>query len=105
MADVMMLYVTCTDQDEAMKIARALVDERLAACANILAPHTAVYRWQGEVESGPETAMLVKTSSDKTAQATERIKRLHSYDLPCVVAWPVADGNPDFLTWVQGEVA
>jgi periplasmic divalent cation tolerance protein len=105
MAEIAMLYVTCTDHDEALRIARTLVDEKLIACANILAPHTAVYRWEGKVETGPETAMIMKTSSDKTARVTERIKRLHSYDVPCVVAWPVADGNPDFLTWVQDEVA
>lgn len=105
MDQVVLLYVTCADHDEALRIARALVDERLIACANVLAPHTAVYRWDGKVETGPEVAVLLKTVAGKTEAVTERVKALHSYSLPCVVALPVGGGNPAFLDWVNGEVA
>ncbi|HZD25753.1 MAG TPA: divalent-cation tolerance protein CutA [Alphaproteobacteria bacterium] len=105
MAEPVLLYVTCADDAEARRIARALVDERLIACANVLAPHTAVYRWEGEVEEGPEVGMLMKTTAALTARVSERVKALHSYTLPCVVELPIRGGNPDFLDWIGSEVA
>ena len=103
MDDRAVLYVTCGSHDEALKIGRALVEERLAACANILSPHTAVYRWEGALQQDAETGLLLKTRGDLVDRATARIKALHGYTVPCVVALPIVGGNPDFLAWIGAE--
>lgn len=105
MSALALLYVTCANHQEALRIARALVEEKLVACANILPQHTAVYSWEGEVRDEPEVAMLLKTRADRTATVSERIKSMHSYSVPCVVALPIQGGNPEFLLWIGQEVA
>ena len=85
-------------------MARSLVNERLVACANILGKMTSIYQWQGALEEQEEVAVLLKTRRDLTDAVTERIKSLHSYDLPCVISLLIQGGNPDFLSWLQGEV-
>ena len=104
MEELTLLYMTCADRGEAKAIARTLVDERLVACANILGEMTSIYQWQGALEEQEEVAVLLKTRHDLTVAVTERIKTLHSYDLPCVISLPIQGGNPDFLSWLQGEV-
>ena len=96
--------MTCGDRGEAKAIARTLVNERLVACANILGKMTSIYQWQGALEEQEEVAVLLKTRRDLTDAVTERIKSLHSYDLPCVISLLIQGGNPDFLSWLQGEV-
>lgn len=103
--DACLVYVTASDQAEAEKIARIMVEEKLAACANILGPITSVYRWQGEVRQDSEVALLLKTVEGHVAKLIERVKAVHSYDCPCVVAWPLSAGNPAFLTWIGDETA
>jgi periplasmic divalent cation tolerance protein len=100
---IVTIYATFADLDEARRIARALVDERLAACANILAPCTAIYRWQGAVEEAQEVPALFKTGADLAPQLMERIAQLHSYDLPAAVAWPIAGTLPAYADWVATE--
>ena len=104
MEELTLLYVTCANADEAKAIARALVGDRLVACANILGSMTSVYRWEGEVAEQEEVAMLLKTRRDMTVHVAERVKSLHSYDLPCVIGLPIQGGNPDFLAWLHREV-
>ena len=104
MEDASLLYVTCANAAEAKAIAHTLVADRLVACANILGPMTSVYRWEGAVTEDEEVAMILKTRRDMTVHVTERIKDLHSYDLPCVVSLPIQGGNLDFLAWLNGEV-
>jgi periplasmic divalent cation tolerance protein len=101
--DCVALYVTCGSREEALKLGRALVEERLAACANVLAPHTAIYRWQGALQEDAELGLLLKTRRALVVRATARIKALHSYSTPCVVAFPIVGGNPDFLAWIAAE--
>ena len=98
-----MIYVTTSSPQEALRIGRAVVADRLAACANVLPGITSVYRWQGEVQEDGETALILKTRSDLVERLTTRVKELHSYDCPCVVALPIAGGNPDFLQWIAEE--
>lgn len=98
---VLSVYVTAADADEARRIGRALVEENLAACVNVLAPHTAIYRWQGKLEEGAECAFLAKTTAGRFDALRARIRALHSYDLPCIVAFPAEAGDPDFLDWVR----
>ena len=99
------VYVTCGDKEEAKSIAGTIVTERLAACANLIPGMTSVYRWQGEIEEGEETVLILKTQASLVDRLTERVRALHSYDCPCVVALPVAGGNPAFLDWITEETA
>lgn len=96
-------YVTASSKDEALRIGRTVVDERLAACANILDGMTAIYHWQGKIEEGAEAVLILKTELNLIDALTARVKALHSYTVPCVVAWPIAAGNPDFLAWIGAE--
>ena len=96
-------YITARDKTEALVIGRALVEERLAACVNILDGMTSVYRWEGEIEQGNETVLIAKTKEELVPALTERVKCLHSYTCPCVVAWPIEQGHAAFLDWIEKE--
>jgi len=98
-----MIYITTSSRDEALRIGRAVVADRLAACANVLPGVTSVFWWQDEVQEGAETSLILKTRSDLVERLTARVKEIHSYECPCVVALPIADGNPDFLRWIAEE--
>ena len=100
-----LIYVTAPGEDEAASIARALVDERLVACVNIIPAVRSIYRWQGTVEDEKETVLIMKTVDAKVSAVTQKIKSLHSYDCPCVVALDIDGGNDDFLEWIAGETA
>jgi periplasmic divalent cation tolerance protein len=97
------VYVTASDAAEAEKLGRAAVEARLAACANILGPTTAIYWWEGQVESGAEVALVLKSRQDLVPAITEKINALHSYDCPCVVALPISGGNAEYLQWIEDE--
>jgi periplasmic divalent cation tolerance protein len=100
---LMLAYITAANRDEAVKLATVLVQERLAACANIFPGMTSLYWWQGEVKTSEEVALLVKTRADLMDALTTRVRALHSYSVPCVVAWPIVEGNSDFLDWIAAE--
>ncbi|HMP71786.1 MAG TPA: divalent-cation tolerance protein CutA [Kiritimatiellia bacterium] len=100
---VMMVYVTASSANEAEALATTMVSARLAACANLLGTIESVYWWEGKVERGGEVALLFKTTASRLTELTEAIKRQHSYTTPCVVAWRIDEGNPDFLNWVREE--
>lgn len=100
---VMFVYVTAADLDEAKQIGRQLVEEQLAACANILPGATSIFRWQGKLEEASEAVLILKTTEQKLETLIARAKALHSYDCPCIEALPVVDGNRDFLEWVVRE--
>ncbi|MDA0366882.1 MAG: divalent-cation tolerance protein CutA [Proteobacteria bacterium] len=99
------VYVTATDRVEAVAIGRALVSERLAACANVIDPVASIYWWEGAVHEGAEAVLVLKSRADLIAPLTERIKALHSYDCPCVVALPIDAGNPAYLDWIVAETS
>ena len=101
---VHLLYITARDKQEARAIADKLLAERLIACANILDGVESVYRWQGEMCVSQEALLLAKTTEDKLSRAVDAVKALHSYELPCIVALPIAAGLPAFLNWVAEEV-
>ncbi len=98
-----LLYVTTATRDEALTIARTLVAEERVACANVLGDITSVYRWEGAVEEGGEVGLLLKTRRPNVDGVVARIKALHSYECPCVVALPIVAGNPEFLQWIVSE--
>jgi periplasmic divalent cation tolerance protein len=103
--DACFVYVTVSDEAEAKTIARTVVNERLAACANLLGPIQSVYWWDGKVCDGTEAAVVLKTSADRQDELIERIRSLHSYECPCMVCLPIAAGNADFLSWIVAETA
>ena len=104
-SDARLIYITTDGPDEARKIGRALVEARLAACANIIDPMTSLYWWDGKVQEGRETILIAKTTVANVDGVTEKVRNLHSYDCPCVVSLPIETGNPAFLDWIEAETA
>ena len=104
MRNFLFVYITCANAAEARKIAGAVVAERLAACANIMAPHEAVYWWDGAVQKGDEVAVVMKTRAELFDRLKDRIVELHSYEVPCIVALPIEGGHAPFLDWIKDEV-
>lgn len=101
--DVCIAYVTCPDRGAAEQLARTLLEERLIACANVIDGVTSLYRWEGEVRQESETVLILKTPLKLLPSLIARINELHVYDCPCVAAWPITNGNPEFLKWVEAE--
>jgi periplasmic divalent cation tolerance protein len=103
--DKCVVLVTCGSVGEARQIARAVVEARLAACANILpGPITSIYRWKGKVESAPERLLLIKTSRRRLAKLQAAIDRLHSYDVPEFVVLSITAGSRSYLAWIAESV-
>jgi periplasmic divalent cation tolerance protein len=101
--NVVFAYVTAGSPQEADLLARTAVAERLAACANIIPGMRSVYWWEGAVGEAAETVVLFKTREDRFEALAARIKALHSYECPCVVALPVVAGLPAYLRWIEAE--
>jgi periplasmic divalent cation tolerance protein len=97
------VYIVAADMAEADRIADALVAERLAACVNILGDIRSVYRWQGAVERADEVAMIAKTTEALFDTLAARVRTLHSYDTPAIVAWPIVAGDAAYLDWIAAE--
>jgi periplasmic divalent cation tolerance protein len=99
------VLVTCGSVEEARKIGHALVEERLAACANVLqAPMESIYRWKGRVDTAAEFLMIIKSSRERFSALEERIKALHSYDIPEIIALPIEKGSREYLAWLTDSV-
>lgn len=94
------LYVTFDSKDEAMDLARTVIQERLAACANLRGEGVSLYEWEGEMLETDEWVLLLKTSRDRLPALQARVIDLHEYTTPCVIAWDIQDGHPAFLEWV-----
>lgn len=103
MSGIVTVYATFASDQEARRVARTVVEERLAACANLLGPCRSVYRWQGEVEEAEEVPALFKTSAKRAEALIARIAELHSYDIPAAVAWPIEQTLPAYSDWVEQE--
>lgn len=99
------VYVTAKDRAQALAIGRSLVEERLVACVNVLDSVRSLYWWEGKVQEEEEALFVAKTRSELMEKVVARVKELHSYQVPCVVALPVAAGNPDFLDWITAETS
>ena len=99
-----LIVITNTpDRDVALKIARALIERKLAACVNILPECTSIYRWQGKLETATEVPLMIKTRAAIYDDVEAAIKSLHPYELPEIVAVPIERGLPDFLEWINAE--
>lgn len=103
MKSITWMYVTCESVEQAKKIGKAVVERRLAACANILPGMETIYWWNGKLEEGQESVLIFKTTTDLVEQLTEAVKEIHSYEVPCIIALPVQAGNPDYLRWIEQE--
>lgn len=103
MSDTLLVITNTPDPDTAGRIARHLVEDRLAACVNRLAPCRSVYRWEGEVEEAEEIPLLIKTTVARYPEVEAAIRALHPYELPEVVAVRVERGLPAYLAWVAQE--
>lgn len=97
------VYVTASDRDEAVRIGRALVEDRLAACANVIDGARSLYRWEGEVRDDSEAVLILKSRAELMDALASRIREMHSYDVPCIVSWPILDGNAEYLSWLAAE--
>jgi periplasmic divalent cation tolerance protein len=105
MTDAIVIFVTAGSEAEAETIARALVEERLVACVNILSPIRSLYRWEGAVADDREWLLLIKTQTDRFSAVEARVKELHSYQVPEVIALPIAAGADGYLRWLQESVS
>ena len=98
-----LIYITAKDRDEARRIGRALVEARLAACANVIDGVSSLYWWEGAVQDEAEALLIAKTRESLVPELIEKVKSLHSYSCPCIVSVPISDGNPEFLKWINDE--
>ena len=100
---VIFVYITAPHRDDALRIGRALVEERLAACANVFDSMTSIYWWQGAVQQDQEAVLIAKSTEPLFERLAQRVRELHSYEVPCVVALPVVSGNAPYLEWISRE--
>jgi periplasmic divalent cation tolerance protein len=98
------IYAVFADAEEAERIGRQVIEERLAACINILPPMRSIYRWQGRIETADEVAAIFKTDTGQVDALMTRIAALHSYDVPCIVSWPVNKLLAAYADWVEDSV-
>ena len=101
---VVSVYAIFASAEEAERIGRAVVEARLAACINILGPVRSIYRWKGEIETADEVAAILKTTAAGADALMTRIAALHSYDVPCVVTWPIDKVLGSYAEWVEENV-
>jgi periplasmic divalent cation tolerance protein len=101
--ELITVYVTAADAAEAERLGAALVTERLAACANVLPGMRSIYRWEGAIARDEEAVLLLKTRAALFERLSARVRALHGYELPCVVAWPIVEASADYTAWVTGQ--
>ena len=100
---IVSVYAVFADEDEARRIGGQIVEERLAACVNVLGPCHSIYRWQGKVETASEVAAIFKARADKAEALIARVAALHSYDVPAIAVWPIEKALPAYAAWVNEE--
>jgi periplasmic divalent cation tolerance protein len=103
MTEYITVLITASKEDEAARIAKDIVTSRLAACVNILKGMRSIYRWQGKIEDEDEVLMIVKTRRDLFVELSKRVKELHSYSVPEIIALPVIEGAEEYLNWIKEE--
>jgi periplasmic divalent cation tolerance protein len=104
MTDKIVVLSTASTAAEAETIARRLVDDRLAACVNVVTGVKSFYRWKGKIEKSPEWLLVIKSSRGRFEELRAALEKLHSYDVPEVIALPVVEGTKNYLHWMEGEL-
>jgi periplasmic divalent cation tolerance protein len=103
MNEISIVFITAGSEEEAASIGKTLVEERLAACANIVPRIRSIYRWQGKIHDEQESLVILKTRTSQFDVVQNRIKELHSYEVPEIISFPVSRGLPQYLEWVIME--
>lgn len=103
MSKIVSVYAIFADAEEAERISRLVVEERLAACANLLGPCRSFYRWQGRIETASEVPAIFKARADQADALVARIAELHSYDVPAIAVWPIDRAYPAYADWVNED--
>jgi periplasmic divalent cation tolerance protein len=101
----MLVLVTTKNEDEAVLIARSLVEKKFVACCNIIKNVRSIYRWQGKLADDAEALMIIKTRQPLFQSLSEEVKRLHSYETPEIIALPIVEGSPSYLDWILKETS
>jgi periplasmic divalent cation tolerance protein len=101
MSDPMVVLVTCGSEEEAEKIANSLIEERLAACVNIISPVRSIYRWEGKIWDEKEWMLIIKTRKKRFEDLEKKVKSLHSYSVPEIIALPIVKGSASYLKWLE----
>lgn len=101
MSQFVVALVTCGSEEEALKIARALVENGLAACVNLISPVRSIYRWKGKVLDEKEWLLIIKTLGERFEKLEEKVKSLHSYSVPEIISLPILEGSSSYLEWVR----
>lgn len=104
-AKFLFIYITCKDKQQAQSIAKQLIAEKLVACANIIEGMTAIYEWQGELIEDTESILIVKSKASLFSLIEKAVLALHTYDIPCIVAYPIVEGHLPYLDWVEKQVS
>jgi periplasmic divalent cation tolerance protein len=99
----MWIYITTGTNDEAVTIGKKIVEERLAACANVLPSMQSIYCWEGKLTEDEECVLILKTTKEQYAKLEERVKELHSYKEPCIIALPIEMGSTSYLEWIESQ--
>lgn len=104
MDDLRVAFVTVSGEEEGEKIARTLLEERLAACVNIIPAVRSIYRWKGAIEDESESLLIIKSGEAVIERLKRRLREIHSYDIPELLVLPVADGLEEYIKWATGEL-
>lgn len=96
----LVIFCTCPDRESGERLATILVEERMAACVNLVSGITSLYSWQGALKREPECLLLIKTSADRYDALRQRLRALHPYETPEIIALPIRHGDPDYLAWL-----
>lgn len=99
--DELVVFITASNQDEAMKIAKELIENKLAGCVNIIKDIRSIYRWEGKIQDDSEALMIAKTQKYIFDSLVEKVKELHSYTVPEIIAIPIIAGSEDYLKWLK----
>ncbi len=99
------VYITASDRNEAESISETIISEHLVACTNILDNMSALFHWENAVQKEQEVVLIAKTTVSAFPLLEKRVKELHSYDCPCIIAFPIVMGNDDYLKWIDDEVS
>lgn len=103
--ELRLVYITTESKEEALRIGRVLVEEKLAACVNIINGMNSIYSWEGNIEEATECILLAKTHSSNIDALTRRVLELHNYECPCIISLTISgnEGNPEYLKWLLKE--